>query len=298
MDLSGDQSFAWLVLELLSKAVDGMLGVIALLFYYVDRLFPRVKVGGRESQQAYSEWEYEVGGELLERYSAHFGSLAGKAVLDIGCGLGGKTVAYSEAGADVVGVDIELQNISQSIIFARSRASGAAFAVGDAEMLPFHDQTFDLVVANDSLEHFPHPEAVLPELARVLRPGGSIFLFFTPWGSPLGSHLYDYIRTPWCHLVFSEGLIEAILEIVLEKRGIGQAKKEAERLIGQFHTELNRITVARYRRILKAAATVETVLEELRPAKFAFLSPLTKLPLVGELFTGTVVGILRKKEVG
>lgn len=270
--------------------------IAAHIVYYIDRLFPRVRVGGRESERAYSDWEYEVGKGLLAEYADHFGSLDGRMVLDIGCGLGGKTVAYAEAGAAVVGVDIEQKNISQSLCFARSMGAEAAFIVGDAEVLPFAEGTFDLVVANDSMEHFQSPEKALPELARVLRPGGSIFLFFTPWGSPLGSHLYDYVKTPWCHLIFPGRLLRELLGIILEKRGAPDPSGEADSLMGQFRNELNRITIARYNRIRRATAGVDTVFEEHKPPRFSFLGPLTRVPFLKELFTGTVVAFLCKKK--
>ncbi|MBN1884455.1 MAG: class I SAM-dependent methyltransferase [Candidatus Krumholzibacteriota bacterium] len=271
------------------------MSALARLVSRFDRLFPPPRVGGRESAAAYSAWEYDVGRDLLDRYGGLFGDLAGREVLDIGCGLGGKTVVYAEVGASVTGVDVEPSHVAQSVRWAREHGSRARFAAGDAERLPFADDTFDLVVANDSMEHFPRPEAALPELARVARPGGSVFLFFTPWGSPLGSHLYDWIRTPWCHLLYSEKLLEELLEIALARRGAEAPRKTAAELMRRYRLENNRITVRRWRRILRGVDSLETVIEELRPPKFRRLASLARIPLVGELFTGTVVAVLRKK---
>ena len=63
----------------------------------------------------------------------------------------------------------------------------------------------------------------------------------------------------------------------------------------RYHTELNRITVDRYRRILAHTPQLRTVLEELKPPKYRFLAPLTRIPGIGELFTGTVVSLLEKR---
>lgn len=271
---------------------------LAALVARLDRLFPAPRVGGRESAEAYSEWEYEIGRELLARYRDLFGDIAGRRVLDIGCGFGGKTVVYAEAGASVTGVDIDPVHVAQSRLYEREQGSGARFLAGDAERLPFADGVFDLVVANDSMEHFPNPEAALPELARVVRPGGGVFLFFTPWGSPLGSHLYDWIRTPWCQLLYPEPLLEELLRIDLERRGEPGAAAEAADMMRRYREENNRITVRRWRRIVRRTESVTVVLEELRPPKYRRLAPLTRIPLLGELFTGTVVAVLRKKEDG
>jgi SAM-dependent methyltransferase len=268
---------------------------IASVVYAIDRRMPRPRVGGRESREAYSLWEYRTGKDILASHAPRFGSLEGKRVLDVGCGLGGKTVAYAEAGARVTGIDISPENISRGIEFARARCIEALFAAGDARRLPFAAGSFDAIIANDSLEHFADPAAALKELARVLVPGGSIFLFFTPWGSPLGSHLYDYVRTPWCHLIYPEWLLEALIERELFRRGEREPGARAARLMNEYHAELNRITVRRYHRILKGMPEVESRFEERKPPKYPWLAPLASLPIVGELFTGTVVGILTKR---
>ena len=102
---------------------------------------------------------------------------------------------------------------------------------GDAALLPFRKGSFDIVIANDSMEHFARPAPALEEFARVTRAGGLVFLFFTPWGSPLASHLYDHIHTPWCHLLYSENLLEQLLELSLERRGDRDPAGAAARMI-------------------------------------------------------------------
>lgn len=269
--------------------------LVAGIVYAIDRRMPRARVGGRESDAAYSLWEYGTGKELLAAYGDALGPLAGRLVLDIGCGLGGKTIAYAEAGARVVGVDLERENVARCLAFSAGRASSASFVTGDARRLPFADRSFDAVIANDSLEHFSDPEVALREFARVVKPDGPVALFFTPWGSPLGSHLYDYIRTPWCHLLYPEWLIRELLERDAAARGDPAPAARARDLMEQYHRELNRITVRRYRRILRRIGRLAVVREDLRPPKYRALAPLARIPLLGELFTGTVVAILRRE---
>jgi len=273
-----------------------MIRFFARVVYALDRLFPRVRVGGRGSSGAYSEWEYDEGKELISRYAGQFGSLNGLSVLDVGCGLGGKTVAYTEEGADAFGVDISKEHIAVSVGFAASRGRKAHFVVGDAASLPFTDRSFHFVVANDSMEHFSDPDRAMADLSRILVPGGRLFLFFTPWRSPLGSHLYDYIRMPWCHLLLPESVIEEVLRIVLRKRGERDAAAGASALMTEYRSELNRITIGRYRRIVEGREELEAVFEHLLPPKFKVLQLLTVLPLIDEFFTGTVVALLRKSD--
>lgn len=270
-----------------------MIRFIARFVYLFDRFFPRVRVGGRASRADYSEWEYEEGKRLLADYDGYFGPLGESIVLDIGCGYGGKTVAYSEEGAWVVGVDNSPAKVDQAHRYALSRGARALFVTGDAEMLPFADGSFDLVIANDSLEHFSEPASAISELSRVLRKGGELFLFFTPWHSPLGSHLYDYIRTPWCHLLFTESLLEELLGLILAGRG--EDPGDASLLMNEYRTELNRITVGRYRRIVRDHEEMEILFESRFPPKYRIFAPLMYIPLVGEFFTGTVVALMRKR---
>jgi SAM-dependent methyltransferase len=265
------------------------------MIYAVDRVLPGPRVGGRGSHEAYSQWEYDVGRSLLEEYSNWFGSLEGSRVLDIGCGLGGKSVAYAEAGAAVTGVDFDPRHASGAKGYAARKGSHIDVVAGDAAELPFLDGSFDLVIANDSMEHFSRPAPALKEFARVTRPGGSVFLFFTPWGSPLASHLYDHIHTPWCHLLYSETILEELLELSLADAGEEDPAAEAAMMMDEYRTSNNRIDVAEYRRILEDVPGLEKAFEELKPPRFGFLRPLTAIPLVGEFFTGTVTAFLRKK---
>jgi SAM-dependent methyltransferase len=80
---------------------------------------------------------------------------------------------------------------------ARERHPSLEFHEGDAEALPFADATFDAVVINFGLHHFPYPARAVAEAGRVLRAGGR--LAFTTWASPrehvLHRILTDAVRT-------------------------------------------------------------------------------------------------------
>jgi SAM-dependent methyltransferase len=89
----------------------------------------------------------------------------------------------SRAGAKVTGIDIATNLIKQ----ARARAQGenldARFEEGDAEMLPYQDGSFDIVVSLIGAMFAPRPELVAAELKRVCQPGGKIIMGnWTPAG--------------------------------------------------------------------------------------------------------------------
>ncbi len=99
----------------------------------------------------------------------------GMVVLDLCCGHGNAADALVQAGATVAGLDFSAAMLAR----ARRRVPKATFVEGDARSLPFEDNHFDAVVCNVGFGHLPDPDAVLSEIARVLRPGGTAAL--TSW---------------------------------------------------------------------------------------------------------------------
>jgi len=99
-------------------------------------------------------------------------------VLDLGCGGGLMSEAYARHGARVTGVDPS--SVSLEVARAHARESGLSirYAPGRGEALPFPNASFDLVSCCDVLEHVDDLDAVIRQIARVLRPGG-IFFFDT-----------------------------------------------------------------------------------------------------------------------
>ena len=108
----------------------------------------------------------------------------GARVLDVACGAGQTAIPLAQAGAIVTGVDIATNLIEQ----ARARAQAAGlqnvrFEEADAEMLPFEDASFDVVLSLIGAMFAPRPELVAAELKRVCKPGGTIIMGnWTPGG--------------------------------------------------------------------------------------------------------------------
>lgn len=99
-----------------------------------------------------------------------------KNVLDAGCGAGGASVLFANAGAAVSGIDA-----SDALVdIARERVPNGDFRVGDLEELPFADGAFDIVVAANSVQYAADQVAALRQLKRVAAPGGCIAIGI--WG--------------------------------------------------------------------------------------------------------------------
>jgi ubiquinone/menaquinone biosynthesis C-methylase UbiE len=106
------------------------------------------------------------------------GNVAGRHVLDYGCGAGGTTAHLLAQGARVTGFDISVTRLQE----ARQRVAGEPGGSSTgllqcaAELLPFQDECFDAVLGKQILHHLDLKIAI-PEITRVLRPGGrAVFL--------------------------------------------------------------------------------------------------------------------------
>lgn len=97
-------------------------------------------------------------------------ALAGR-VLDVGGGTGRIAAELRSNGGRVVVLDASRPMLAQA-----RRKDGLTLVQGSATALPFLDGAFDLVVCVDALHHLPEPERVVEEVARVLRPGGRLFI--------------------------------------------------------------------------------------------------------------------------
>lgn len=103
--------------------------------------------------------------------------LAGKSVLEIGCGRGGFAIwlAQRYPTARITAVDFS----DKAIEIAKARSAGKAgisFQVEDAENLRLPDGSFDQVISCECMEHVPHPAKMAREIWRVLKPGGRFIL--------------------------------------------------------------------------------------------------------------------------
>jgi 2-polyprenyl-3-methyl-5-hydroxy-6-metoxy-1,4-benzoquinol methylase len=104
---------------------------------------------------------------LINRYAP----LAGKRILDAGCGLGMYVRAFHRFSEQVYGVDIDPEKV------AEASQELPHIHAASAEALPFPDRFFDVVLSNEVLEHLGDDRKGVAEACRVLRPGGRLVIF-------------------------------------------------------------------------------------------------------------------------
>ena len=118
----------------------------------------------------------------------------GDRILDLGCGFGRHAYEAARRGANVVALDAgrdEVEGVAAT--FAAMLEAGeltsaplwTAAVQGDARHLPFPDGSFDRVICSEVLEHIHDDRVVMGELARVLRPGGTMAITVPRYGPEL-----------------------------------------------------------------------------------------------------------------
>jgi len=262
----------------------------------VRRRASRLKPWARDEDEfSYSNWEYGLAKADWDKFYEGVVDLTGKRVLDLGCGLGGRTVFYALRGpSEIVGIDIIEENIEKSARFASEKgvAHIARFETADAVALPFDDASFDIAFSENSFEHYSNPEGILRETARVIRKGGLFVANFPQWGARNGHHLDPWIDVSWAHLVFDT---DEIVTLAREAGAILFAKmsddewrnKLAQKLeldIEHHKKYLNRMSIMRFESMLSGSREWSVRLRR-RTAAVWWTYPLRNLPGLREFLT-------------
>jgi 2-polyprenyl-3-methyl-5-hydroxy-6-metoxy-1,4-benzoquinol methylase len=115
----------------------------------------------------------------------------GKSVLDIGCQWGATCIALAEVGATPTGLDVTETLMEGARVRAEEQGVEATFRQGLSERLPFDDESFDVAIGLNILEHVESHTNTLREMLRVLKPGGEFYLDMPNRFAP-----HDFLRDP------------------------------------------------------------------------------------------------------
>lgn len=120
-------------------------------------------------------------------------SVAGRRLLDIGCGTGNGALLAARHGARVVGIDPAPRLLDVARAHARAEKLSVDFVSGTAEKLPFDDNSFDDVLSIFALIFTPDPHESVNEIRRVLVPGGRVAISTWLPGSAMACARRDII---------------------------------------------------------------------------------------------------------
>lgn len=271
----------------------------AQLLMWLERFFPvdhtAPAMTGGESSFEYAKAARSYQSHVHEISDPETG-LAGKTLLDFGCGWGGETVWLAEQGAaHVDGCDINTNSVHNAHQFLEHHTRdddqqkiSVDFAVCDATSLPYEDNRFDAIFSTNVFEHVMEPVAMLSEIRRVLKPGGSFISRFGPlFYSPRGYHLCWATQVPWAHLVFG---FKPVIEVRNTKRPPYWPKNWED-------TGLNKLTFNQFRDAVREAGLEAERLKRTPvrgDSNWNPIKPIAHLPGVGDLLTFGVNCHLRK----
>lgn len=134
-----------------------------------------------EFTKSYARWRSRRLGQITDRLEQGLlfnllESVSGKTLLDVGCGDAVFALDIARRGGLVTGLDADPTMIAAAERRAQHDGLQLRLIVGRAENLPFNDAAFDLVVAVTTLCFVRDAEGAVKEMARVLKPGGSLII--------------------------------------------------------------------------------------------------------------------------
>jgi len=149
----------------------------------------RVLSANMEARESYEHWHgrFDIDENadapwhrMLRRHLDPQRDVAGKHVLEIGCGRGGFTTSLAHLGssrARIVAADFSNTAVQKGFFFATKHNVGnISWEVADIQAIPHPAESFDTVISCETIEHVADAQAAVHELARVLKRGGRLFV--------------------------------------------------------------------------------------------------------------------------
>ena len=153
------------------------------------------------AKTAYDEWHNRLEVDhladtpwhrLVKQHLSMADDLAGKRVLEIGCGRGGFAcwlAAQQPQPAEIVAADFSPAAVHKGRLFSAERGlTRIRWEAMDIESIAHRSGSFDTVISCETIEHVPNPQKAVRELSRILKPGGRLFLTTPNYMGLLGLH--------------------------------------------------------------------------------------------------------------
>lgn len=222
--------------------------------------------------------------------------LKDKVILDLGCGLGGGTFAYSRNNVKIaIGLEIETAYLFSAKHHIEAKYNGfdkLVFLSADATLIPLKSNSVDIVIANDFMEHVSNPGMAIKEACRVLKEGGYFFFEFPAYCSPRGYHMLYTLYAPWCHVFFSEDTLVKSAKIIAAKENyFWVLHPDWEK---QYRSSLNKLTIKQFLNILLSQKDCELANLYFR-SDYKLLQPLVYFGQMNEYFSYVECILIKKR---
>jgi len=247
------------------------------------QVFNRFGKAASHDRLAYRELQIKIGDYYLQHFVKPF--VKGTKVLDIGCAEGGVLTAFETEGYDCTGLEYSPNRIKYA---EEKSSSNIKFINGNIEDF-YYDETFDVILILDVIEHLNNKLQALENIKHMLLPEGIVVVSFPPFRSPFGGHqqvmksCLKYI--PYVHL-----LPESIYKWLLEKI-------ERENFDSYFSNYKTGITIRQFEQLIDQVGfkPIEKIFYLVRPRqafRFGLKIKQNRIKFFQEYLTTGVVYIL------
>ncbi len=242
----------------------------------------------RESTKDYFNWRLERAKPVVYKINK-LRNLKGKRVLEIGCGYGSLMSLLADFGAKAVGVEVNQKSIDIAKRYLKGKKN-LQIIRSKGGALNLQDDSFDVVILFDVIEHVQNPQKVVGECIRVLKTGGILYSEFTPFYSLIGHHLYDITKLP-IHLLPDK----YVKKIVYGKKMDGIFSPEE---YWNDYKGLNKLKISQFQEYVHGLQKVEERYIFKYPDLFEInLSILSYLGNLKDILTLSFEGIYEKEEL-
>ncbi len=294
--------------------------VIADLIHRFRGLRRNTKTEARENDRsAYWIWQFETSPAYFAKFFDLENRLVGADVIDIGCGLGGRTCYLATQGVhSIVGTDINHVEIDHATRLATQlgdidiRRKASFEKVSEGAEHSINGKQFDIALLVDSLEHVCNPISMLNLAYSLLKPGGVCYFSTWGWYHHQASHVGSIVPIPFLTLLFSDRkILDAVRKLVDQPyyhRTIWDSEPPSARwqachtLHDRPGEYLNKYTIADFERSMQNSAFPDYQLKvqgfsARRHRILAACNFLTKIPLIREVYHSAIFGKLIKEGV-
>lgn len=287
-------------------------------FFIADRIHRRRLRRGhsgraqrRRGAEEYWRWQVETSADYFAKFFDLRERIVDADVVDIGCGLGGRTCFLADQGArSIVGTDINHDEIETARTLAKKLGGPIVEEKVSFEKVSPDESTpaetkFDIALLVDSLEHVRDPLQMLNLAHSMLKPGGVCYFSTWGWYHHQASHVGSIVPIPFATLLFSDRqILDAVRRVVDQpyyEPSIWDTDppslrwRDCQSLRDRPGEYLNQYTIASFRRSAKASefAQCELKVQGFNSSRHRWLSKLnflTRVPVVQEVYHSALFG--------
>ena len=231
----------------------------------------------KEAEKHTLDWFKEVEAYRYDEYAPwmfetmEFGRHAGERVLEIGGGIGTDLSQFARHGALVTDCDLSSGHLELAQENFKLRGLKGEFVLHDAEVLPFPDNSFDVVYSNGVLHHTPNTRDVVAEVFRVLKPGGRAIIMMYAENS-----LHYWRNLVWAIGLKDQDLLRYSMGEIMS-RAVERSDNASARPLVKVYTK------PRLRKLFDGFDSIEIVQRQMVPAEKPRILASVSIATLGKL---------------